>query len=277
MPYTLEVFRRNKALLVFLLDQSLSMEETLGVGNGKKKDELVLAINNWLQNMIIRATGDDGVKDEMDVAILAYRTDQQANPIIESPLVGVLAGKRLVPINEIAENPLRIDRRMQEYVDEDTGELIEYPVDIQIWIDEPRAEGQCPMCHVLRETYELVSRWVYEHPQSFPPVVVNVTDGETDDGNPIPYADALRALGTEDGNVLLFNSILSTNGEDPFLLPHSDELLPDEKSRLAFRMSSELPDVLFQRAVAGGFDFLKPGARGMAVNADMISIIRFIY
>ena len=46
--------------------------------------------------------------------------------------------------------------------------------------------------------------------------MVHITDGESQDGNPIPYADALKSLATEDGNVLLFNCHLSMTAADPW-------------------------------------------------------------
>jgi hypothetical protein len=89
--YTQEISRERKACFLFLLDQSFSMEEMLGNSDRKKCDELVTAINAWLQNMTIRASGDTGIKDWMDVAVLGYRTDPQSNTIIESALQGPLA------------------------------------------------------------------------------------------------------------------------------------------------------------------------------------------
>ena len=49
MPYTQEISRQNKALFIFLLDQSFSMEDPLA-GGERKIDQLVLAMNAWLQN-----------------------------------------------------------------------------------------------------------------------------------------------------------------------------------------------------------------------------------
>jgi hypothetical protein len=100
-PYSQEISRQNKACFLFLLDQSFSMEEPLGNSTNRKCDELVAAINGWLQNMAIRASGDEGIKDWMDIGVFGYRTDQNATPIIESALQGALAGRMLVSINEI--------------------------------------------------------------------------------------------------------------------------------------------------------------------------------
>ena len=44
VPYSQEISRQNKACLLFLLDQSFSMEEPLGNSANRKCDELVAAI-----------------------------------------------------------------------------------------------------------------------------------------------------------------------------------------------------------------------------------------
>ena len=62
---------------------------------------------------------------------------------------------------------------------------------------------------------------------------------------------------------------------DPFLFPSSPEFLPDALAGTLFSMSSVLPDSLYNSAVQEGFQ-LQPGARGMAFNADMVCLIRFL-
>lgn len=278
MPYEQEISRQNKALFVFLLDQSFSMEEPIGGDNPdhrRKMDELATAINGWLQNMAIRATGSEGIKDWIDIAIIGYRTDAEANPILESPLGGDLAGKTICSITEIGDKPTRLEQRIQYIPDEDTGEIIEMPTEMPIWV-EPKAEGGTPMCSALRQVYDIVDEWIGTHPTSFPPVVIHITDGESQEGDPLPYAEPLKELETQDGQVLLFNCHVSMTQADPFLFPHSDELLPDELARVLFNMSSVLPDKMRESAIAEGFDYLQPGARGMAFNADMVSLIKFL-
>ena len=273
-PYSQEISRQNKACFLFLLDQSFSMEEPLGNSSNRKCDELVAAINGWLQNMAIRASGDEGIKDWMDVGVFGYRTDQNANPIIESALQGPLAGRPLVSIGEIGSYPARIDTHTQYIPDEDTGEMIQVPCEAPVWVD-PRAEGGTPMCHMLYHAHELLSAWIAEHPHSFPPIVVHISDGESQDGDPIPYAEAVKALATEDGNVLLLNCHLSMTAADPFMFPASDQGLPDALARVLFYMSSVLPDPFMRHAMLEGFP-LQPGARGMAFNADMVCLIQFL-
>ena len=274
VPYSQEISRQNKACFLFLLDQSFSMEEPLGNSSNRKCDELITAINGWLQNMAIRASGDEGIKDWRDAGVFGYRTAPGANPLIESALPGRLAGRTLVSITEIGENPVRIDTRSQYIPDEETGEMIEVPCEVPVWVD-PVAEGGTPMCHMLYRTHETLSQWIAQHPRSFPPIVVHITDGESQDGDPIPYADAVKSLATEDGSALLFNCHLSMTAADPFMFPASEQGLPDELARVLFRMSSVLPDPFYRHAVMEGFQ-LQPSARGMAFNADMVCLIQFL-
>ena len=274
VPYSQEVNRQNKACFLFLLDQSFSMEEPLGDSTRRKCDELVAAINGWLQNMAIRATGDAGIKDWMDVGVIGYRTDQNAQPIIESALQGPLAGRTLVSITEIGAHPARIESRTQSFPDEETGEMVEVPCESPVWVD-PKAEGGTPMCHMLYQAHQILSDWIAQHPRSFPPIVVHITDGESQDGDPIPYANAVRSLATADGNVLLFNCHLSMTKANPFMFPAAEEGLPDELAKVLFRMSSILPEPFMRHAAEELFP-LQPGARGLAFNADMVCLIQCV-
>ena len=84
---------------------------------------------------------------------------------------------------------------------------------------------------------------------------MHITDGESQDGNPIPYADALKSLATDDGNVLLFNCHLSMTAADPFMFPATDEGLPDELAKVLFHMSSVLPEPFYRPRRDGRLPF----------------------
>lgn len=274
MPYTQEISRQNKACFLFLVDQSFSMVEPLGGSDKRKCDELVDAINGWLSNMTIRAAGGGGVRDWMDIGVIGYRTDQQNNPIVEPSMQGELAGKNLVSITEIEKHPARIQDKEQLMPDPATGEVIPINVQVPVWVD-PAAEGGTPMCHAFLKAHEVLSQWISEHPKSFPPVVIHITDGESADGDPIPYAESLKELSTDDGNVLLFNCHLSMVAKDSFMFINNGELLPDDYARTLFEMSSKLPDSIVQRANTEGMN-LQGNARGMVFNADMVCLIKFL-
>ncbi len=274
MAYQREISRDHKACILFLLDQSYSMVEPLGGTDKRKCDELAKAVNAWLFNMAIRASGDSGIRDWMDVGVIGYRTDQAASPIIEPTLHGPLAGQPLVSITEIGNNPSRIETTVQQIPDEETGETLEIPTDSPVWV-EPTAEGSTPMCHVLHYAHGILSNWIAQHPDSFPPIVIHITDGESQDGDPIPYAQAVTNLATSDGNVLLFNCHVSMAAAEPYTFPSTDPGGPDPLASALFNMSSPLPEPFYRAAVAEGFP-IAPGARGMAFNADMVVLVKFL-
>lgn len=276
-PYTQEISRATPACFVFLLDQSLSMEEPIGGSGPRKCDQLADAINGWLNNMIVRAMGGSGVKDYMDVAAIGYHTDDAGNPIIGTAFGGSLAEpsqQNFVKISEIYANPLRLADKMQQMFDQDTGEMQEFPVQVTEWLD-PVMQGGTPMCHAMHHTYGLLERWISEHHDSFPPIVIHITDGEAMDGDATPYAEAIRSLATDNGNVLVFNCHLSMQAADPIRFPHSAEMLPNQFARDLFKMSSELPAPIFEKAAMDGFP-LQPNARGFMFNADAVSLLQFL-
>ncbi|PRC60442.1 hypothetical protein C6A85_18285, partial [Mycobacterium sp. ITM-2017-0098] len=84
----------------------------------------------------------------------------------------------------------------------------------------------------LTRAEALVSSWVDQHPTGFPPVVLNLTDGESTDGDPTNVAAKIRSQLSTDGNVLLFNLHVSDKGGSPISFPASEAALPDEFSRL---------------------------------------------
>jgi len=274
MPYSKEISREFKALFIFLLDQSYSMDEPMANSSNRKAEELALALNGWLQNMTIACGKDQGYKDWFDIAVIGYCTDDQGTPIVEPALIGPLAGRELVSISEVATGQARMDTMTQVIINEDTGEMMEMQVQVPVWID-PKMQGGTPMCTAILKAIEIIDNWIPQHGSSFPPIVINITDGEALDGDPIQYADSLKQRATEDGQVLFFNCCVSSTPGDSFLFRGNGELMPDAFARQLFQMSSILPEPTVEKARAMGQE-LEPNARGMAYNADMVTLIKFL-
>ena len=273
--YQREISRDHKACVLFLLDRSHSMAKPLGKSDRAKSEELALAVNGWLHNMAIRASSDDGIRDWIDVGVVGYWTDKESQrPQIATILQPPLDDRALVSISDIGNHPARIETTIQRVVDDETGETLEVPADSPVWIDS-HAEGSTPMCHVLRCARSVLEQWIRAHPHSFPPIVIHITDGKSQDGDPLPFAKAVRELATSDGNVLLFNCHLSSATAEPFLFPSREPHIEDDLAQVLFQMSSELPDPFVRSARADGMA-LENGARGMAFNADMSVLIAFL-
>jgi hypothetical protein len=131
------------------------------------------------------------------------------------------------------------------------------------------------MCQAFTLAHDVLARWLPQHPDSFPPIVINITDGEATDGDPSTAADALRSLATSDGSVLLFNVHLSAKGAKPIEFPDSADQLPDQHAQLMFELSSPLTPTMRTVAQQEGYTVAE-GSRGFVFNADMIAVIKFL-
>jgi hypothetical protein len=267
MGYEADISRSNPGCFLFLLDQSGSMSDPFAgsTPGHSKADELATIINRLLASLVIRCSKDEGVRDYFDVGVIGYGGKGVAPALATS--------NTLVPISHLANAPLRVEDRTQK-VPDGAGGLVEQTVKFPIWVDA-RSEGGTPMTEALRHGTDALSAWVSGHKSAFPPVVFNVTDGEATDGDPIAAASALRSLGTEDGNALLFNVHLSERRAPAVEFPATEDALPDDFARRLFGMSSALPPHLQTAARQEGYA-VEDGTRGFVFNADAAAVIQFL-
>lgn len=268
MSYVAEISRTNPSCFIFLVDQSASMVDPIGDARTSKADVVADALNRLLTGLAIRCAKEEGVRDYFYVSVLGYggRTAQSA-------FGGILQGQELVPISQVADNPLRVDQRTKLQPD-GAGGVVELTTDFPVWV-EAQANGATPMCQALMHAAALLSAWVADRPNGFPPIVLNLTDGEANDGDPIDSARQLRQLRTGDGPVLLFNLHISNAGGSPITFPADESPLPDVYARSLFEMSSELPAHMLAYAASNHYQ-VNDGSRGFVYNSDIVSLVQFL-
>lgn len=268
MPYVAEISRTNPTCFLFLVDQSSSMLEPFGRQPEKQKAEGVAdAINRLFQNLVLKCAKSEGIRDYFYVGAIAY-----GGPVA-SAFGGGLAGQHLVPVSTLANNPLRVEQRTRK-VDDGAGGILEQKFKFPVWF-EAKPGGRTPMCLALTTAKQFLEAFVTRFPGCYPPLVINVTDGMSTDGDPQAPAKSLCELASSDGNVLLFNAHISNSPASPIEFPTSEDGLPDNFAKLLFRMSSPLPPRLQEAARSEGFAAAGQ-ARGFVFNADLVSIIRFL-
>lgn len=270
MSYSAEISRTNPTCFLFLIDRSGSMDDPFGGdAAGRKKSAAVAdGVNKLLQTLAIRCAKEEGVRDYFHVGVLGYG-DNKVGPAFS----GALAGRDLVPISEVANTPARVEERTKK-VDDGAGGLVETKVRFPVWFDAVGV-GSTPMCGAMAKARVIVQNFLAAHPACFPPVVINITDGESNDGDPSGLADELKALSVADGNVLVFNAHLSSSKTPSILYPDAEGALPDAFAKTLFRMSSELTGAMQQAAQAEGFR-VSQRSRGFVFNAELADVVRFI-
>lgn len=270
MPYKAEISRANPSCILILIDHSGSMEDPFGADpTGKKKaDGLADAVNRLLQNLVIKCAKSEGIRDYYHVGVLGY-----GERGVAPAFAGTLKGRQLVPISEVGNNPARVETRVKK-VDDGAGGLVDQKIKFPVWV-EPVSKGGTPMCEALREARTIISAWLSAHNSCFPPIVMNITDGEATDGDPTDDAEHIRAMSSTDGHVLLFNLHLSSSHHGPIEFPDRPDDLPDDYAKLLFKMSSQLPDYMWMMVQQEGL-IVSDNPRGFVFNADLVSVIRFL-
>lgn len=266
MSYEAQISRNSPAAFLFVVDQSGSMSDKMS--SGKSKSEFVAdALNRTLVNLVTRCTKSEGVRDYFEVGVIGYGGTGVANGFS-----GTLGSKALNPISAIEQNPARIEDRKKK-MDDGAGGIVETSIKFPVWF-EPKASGGTPMREALAKAAEELVAWCDAHPESYPPTVLHVTDGESTDGDPEEIATHLGGIRTNDGEVLILNIHVSALGADPIRFPSSEAGLPDSYAKMLFRMSSQLPKHLVGFAQEKGHT-VGVESRGFMFNAEAAEIVDF--
>lgn len=265
--------RTNPGCIVFLLDRSDSMKRDWGASRGTLAQGAARALNKILLDLCIKSTKEVGgsARHYFDVGVFGYG----ARPVaggegVESAFGGALAGQPIVPIPQLFDNPLAVTH--EESIDAVPGSRI------PIWV-EPVFGYRTPMCQAIAAAGGHVYDWAAAHPHSFPPIVINITDGlVTDDpfdGASLgEWANRLTSIETSDGNALLLNIFLAADGSPEVLFPVNPNGLPQPGPEL-FAISSPLPKTMVANARAS-LVTVPDGARGFVFNAGLATLVKFL-
>ena len=275
MSYTADISRANPACFLFLIDQSGSMSQALAGKPGQRKmDQAADAINHILDDLAQRCSQGIDIYDYFHIGVIGYHTDRQATPIITSVLEGTTLEQPFLPISQVAGVAEVEERQVKE--SDGAGGLVDFMKQFRVWL-QPHAEYGTPMCQALDVASQAIEDWIAQHLESFPPIIINVSDGMAGDGDPEGQAHRLTDLRTGDGNALLFNIHLSEVAALPIEYPDSDEFLPqnDDYALIMFRMSSVLPEPIRNEAARLGIE-VRERSRGYVFNANMESLVQFL-
>ncbi|MBI3897515.1 MAG: VWA domain-containing protein [Gammaproteobacteria bacterium] len=266
MSYSAEISRDNPTGFLFVIDQSGSMEDT--TESGRSKAQIVAdVLNKTLQTLIISCAKSDGVRSYFDVGVIGY-----GGAGVGTGFGGALSNRIMHSIKSVSDSPARIEERRKK-ADDGAGGIVEQKIKFPVWFD-PQASGGTPMCAALTKAAEIMVEWCDSHPNSYPPTILHVTDGQSTDGSPESIADGLRQISVRDGQCLLFNLHVTTNGGQEVFFPGMESQAPDEYSKILFRMSNILPPHLSRLARDKGYS-VSEGSRGFIYNGDPAAIVDF--
>jgi hypothetical protein len=134
MAYSAEISRDNPTCILFVIDQSASMDEKMT--RGKSKAEFVAdALNKTISTLIINCTKSDGVRNYFDIGVVGY-----GGSGVGPGLGGALAGGIVHPITALERSPLRIEDRTR-LDDDGAGGVLERKIKFPVWFDPTSSGG----------------------------------------------------------------------------------------------------------------------------------------
>ena len=267
--YQAEIKRANPTCLIFLVDQSASMTEPFGNEPDKQKaHEVANQINLFLHNLVLKCKRQDGIRSFCSIGVLGYSGSQVCSAFGDG-----LAEKPLVTPADLENHSRNEIREIRE--PDSKGGFIVKKRRCRVWL-EPKADGQTPMRAALLKAKEILARFLAEHPDCFPPIVLNFTDGQPTE-NPTDAVHELCQLQSTDGNVLLFNAHVSKVQSVPIRFPFNSQALPanDPYAFLMFHLTSVVPEMMI-RLVQNMVSPPRLGARGFVFNGDLNAVIQFL-
>lgn len=253
--------------LIVLLDQSGSMAEQFGKDKRSKAVAAARAVNMALEVLVESCQKGESVRDYFHVGVIGYGKNSA-----QDLLAGGSGPAGLLTTSEL-ETKAQVEK-IETEEDDGTGKL--KVVNQNKWFD-PVCDGGTPMEGAFKIASEKLKEWAAKYPNSFPPIVLNITDGEPNNPDQAESeAQVLRQISTSDGDALLFNCHITATGETPIDYPSSDLGLSDDRAKWLFKISSEIPEKLISNANATGLSSVTSGSRGFVYNATAGKLVKFL-
>ena len=249
----------NPGCIVILVDQSWSMSEPFG-NDGNKAERAALAVNRVLEELVLACRSGEEIRDRCHVTVIGYGA--QVNSIVNGM------------ISEVPAALIRVEK-IKKHIPDGAGGTIEIDSEMPIWI-EPKSDNGTPMHEAFERAAEVVEGWVSDKPNTFPPVVINVTDAEASDLDlTTDAARKIMNLHTMDGKALVFNIHIADNKREIIFPNDKTQLADNVFAKFLFDISSTLPQPLVEAAKNSGFS-PGPGAKCSGYNIDESLMIRLL-
>lgn len=259
------ITRKKPHSFVVMIDQSNSMNGEWESGVAKK-ERVAEIVNSVIAELILRCTKATGVRNYFRLAVIGY-PGSGSDPV-QSLLPKTSLVQPFAWISEVNESA------SIEMVTTSTGGQRPKPR----WITAT-SNGQTPMSAAFKYVYEALATEVAQNKDSYPPVVINITDGVSTDGKPAASANRIETLSTLHGSAVVFNAHVGSEVErrnfPPISYPTRDPGDENSAAQQLFDASSVVPSDMRDVALNLGLR-IEDGARGMLFNSSAVEVVSML-
>ena len=273
--------RANPGLMVFLIDCSASMLLPMNQVSPDPKtltkfQAASMILDNFLYQCTIKCASEDKYKDYLDFVILGYGDNTF------SPISKISTSEYPISVNKLDSSYESVEDFPEQELDETNSPIK--------WINSDSVGGNTAMLNAFTKVKKIIEDWVKKHPDSYPPILLNISDGmandlprdeeDNDKLDPLPLfelCNEIKKIQTNDGNTVIGNIHLSDVVGKLVKFPVSiDEILDieDPAAVTLFEMSSTIPAPWLEKAQGFGFN-IGPGGKFYIYNSDFDSFLSF--
>jgi len=276
-PYTAQITRNTPTAFIFLVDHSVSMQQkTMLYGEEMTMAEAAARIvNSQINELVLRCVKMGETRHYYDIAVVGYGEKAY------SGWQGELEGRKFVSPEELKNHPYtKIVTRKETRTRK--GTQIKEVEQVQ-WVSA-RHDGSWTHYHEAFDyARDLLADWMIDHHEKdcYPPTVIHITDGVFNHATKeevMQKANELKAMFTNDGNVILFNIHFTANlNANSVACPISkEELDGNAYAEALFDMSSLLPE-RYNVDIARCLNDTRAGRHvAMGMNADATTLIKLM-
>ena len=276
--------RANPGLMVFLVDCSASMTfPLLHSANDKNKSiskfqAAATILDSVLFQCTTKCASEDKYKDYVDFVILGYGDN------VFSPISKISVSEYPISVNKLDSSYESVEEFSEEELDETNSPIK--------WINQDMPLGGITSMRAgFAMAKKLIQDWAKKHPDSYPPVLLNVSDGMAND-LPIINVDGedafdvaplielcndIKKIQTNDGNTVIGNIHLSDgkimNVKFPVSIDEVQEL-ELESAETLFEMTSTVPAPWLEKAQGFGLN-IRQDSKMYIYNSDFDSFLSF--
>ena len=277
IPYTAQITRNTPTAFIFLIDHSVSMNKMTTLYGEKMTmaEAAARIVNNQINELVLRCVKMGDTRHYYDIAVVGYGHK------VYSGWQGELEGRNFVSPEELKNHPYtKIVTRKETRTRK--GTQIKEVEQVQ-WVSA-RHDGSWTHYHKdKKKKKKLLDDWMVEHHDKdcYPPTIIHITDGEFNGATKdevMQKANELKAMFTNDGNVILFNIHFTANlNSNSVACPIAkNELKGNSYAETLFDMSSLLPE-RYNQDIARCLNDTRPGRHvAMGVNADATTLIKLM-
>ena len=310
--YSKKVTSAEPALLILLIDQSSSMGHTLvETDQGESYSSAKMAkyvTDRFLYEAMQECVSGTEFKPYLDLAVIGYSSDQ---PEYDTPGKKIRSALPKIPLEKF---PFSVTELPNTFIAKnviDPNDNSMFPKPKREWV-EARADAYTSTLAAFTKAREIIEKWLPDHQTSFPPVVINITDGMPTDDEPLAriwqkYMDDLsvaqskedfeasrlgdvsqsnvliesqkiRKIGTDDGNCLVCNCHITIEKIVRIRFPSSSDRAESVNpfAKIMYHMSSIIPESLREMGISELNLPLEPNSRFFLFNAEVDDMIKFM-